>query len=643
MSWEDEIKKVGTEWTYDPKSLPDHQKPKVHYSGSCFACHKLVQRGMACPEGKGPPSSNSRYAQDGCAMQIPVEKMESKALELIDEIKKESVKSNPILPISIGPEQTLTMIDNGLLTSRTTSRHMKRLLNMSAWDEKLLNPLVLNPKVDVEDGDLDKVKELAQEVLDALPSQETPQTVRTDDITELLQETVNGNHQNFLDYFDMGKIGRRTFFRRKKDFIAARKEFDSNTTGTTFSDYLNQNPEFRNQVKETLYQTSDTAFDEEKAKINKDDLDPHLTSYLEFIMTAPMSANLRLAAFPKKKNGKAFKLATDRLRVVPALLHIMGKEKLELDETDFSYRKEGKMVQGISMKAQERALLQTLTENWSKAKTDDVLQQAFNDMVSVSGKTRRGLDDFLREMRNPTVDKNKIASQAYKDRSKEKGIISMTIPTQDWDAVKEFLTEGMPLRGTDKAGYKAAREEMNSHLPIGSYTRARQISRDANKDLDGRTGTNILLDMKGDAVKMKLSNPDDINHPFISKLIYSTGRTRDIMRERYSEDTPEKVNWKKSKSLMTDGKFNSQTLLMEDVVELVALMESGYSNKYDIGMKKDRLMNSKDFEKDLEQLMQAIETNFPTVIGDFKEALKDTIVEQYTRNEQIRGFVDGVT
>jgi hypothetical protein len=41
--------------------------------------------------------------------------------------------------------------------------------------------------------------------------------------------------------------------------------------------------------------------------------------------------------------------------------------------------------------------------------------------------------------------------------------------------------------------------------------------------------------------------------------------------------------------------------------------------------------------------MQAIETNFPTVIGDFKEALKDTIVEQYTRNEQIRGFVDGVT
>ena len=68
MSWKDEVRKVGTSWQYDPKSLPKI----VQYSGACPNCAMYVQRGMKCPINRPPPGLTQAESKDSCPMQIPM-------------------------------------------------------------------------------------------------------------------------------------------------------------------------------------------------------------------------------------------------------------------------------------------------------------------------------------------------------------------------------------------------------------------------------------------------------------------------------------------------------------------------------------------------------------------------------------------
>ena len=471
--------------------------------------------------------------------------------------------------------------------------------------------------------------------------QEALSTVSQQEIEELVNAFLAGNHESLMDYVGREGIPKQTISDRQKKV----RTWVQNAEGVRekVEAELEKNPD----LKQTAIGKTFGLFEEygEEASLTtsweniKDEI---AIEYLRFVIT---SSNIKRAErpklLPKDKNGQPFKwlIQGGRTREIPAITYILKNEQFDMGDTAFQTSSSDAINRNKAIAHLKRNYT---TKTWKKNNKDkvttDPLQLEFDRLVETqqTGKTvgegrsdTRGARQATKLITNPKTGKPDKVSVPVEGRARnlnkfftmlakpskaqgQKGypklweelVASMgtnpryAISTETWENLNEYLElKDLPSETEEEIEEKEdALEEqedvIEQLLPIGSFTEIDELT--GEFDATGKIETPGYLDdnevaeaikrmtPSADALTVKPSTLEDVET--LKKLFVGSGSARNILSMRFPDRQSRQTMKMRDENgrmygMLTDGKLDGNLEKPEDVIEVLKIFEKHFDHE----------------------------------------------------------------
>ena len=465
-----------------------------------------------------------------------------------------------------------------------------------------------------------------------------------------IDEVLAGNIEKLVKLLEAQGLTSQHRNKIKDTFIQA---VNNSPRKKEFMTYILNNPEAKKSIIGKIFKLNldeDTSEIKGRTSIN----DTIAIDYITFIMTnSKFKVTARAELFPKDSGGSTFGPIKENTRIFPALSFLL---------TNKIFDKEYTWTNPISSNLKLEMTLKQLMNNYTNKKDTKAggLQLLFNKHVTKQkssaketediGQLRsagsrvgrfRGTNVFLKEL-NKNI--NEAEKEEFNNLLSNQTVSSAAISLEDWQLVVDFLDKKDNSLGNLKEKLK------------GEPILAIKSIRDVNKILDTDEKKDKFRGMKGVsqtqegatiAIK-RVTNKEDLE--LLDGLFNTTQLGADILTEKFDDKFI--IQFKKTKTMLTDGRYNLSKLELPDVIEFMEDIELHYHNDlYAEGNSqhllhkafevldtvKNEMVTTEDGKMEnplqiaLINILEVCSTQYPEIRKSFINAIKDAMQKESQR------------